>query len=467
MHLVVIHYHWRPGGVRQVVETLLPALRAEPAFGFSRVTLVSGEPPPDDWRHVLPDVHWVTEPAFGYVSENPAATTWDRVRTASMALLRGADERTLVLLENAAVGRNAALAPAVAEACRSTGAWLFCHHHDFFFDARWDRWPEFAAAGIATFDEAWAAAFPAGERIRHGVVSAVDSRALGLPHWPNPVEPRGAVEPATMWLRARLRTDAPVWLLPCRLLRRKNVAEAVLAARVLAPEAVVATTGGASSAQEAPYAAAIAELPGLHTGLAAERGSPSVFALMAAAERVVVPSLFEGFGLPAREACGLGRPVLVRRAALAGVDVPGAHVYDDLVVPWDLLDREAELGRQRALWTEFRRKIPADVPVGDPFDRLGADTVAFSRLTLTGQLRVLSHPAVVLGEAARLYNPWLAKMAAPEQKSRGSAEPARAGLTPALVDAWQTSGPPPAPTRPDASRLALTHHHPILWHLRT
>ncbi|OYV85625.1 MAG: hypothetical protein B7Z73_13210, partial [Planctomycetia bacterium 21-64-5] len=39
------------------------------------------------------------------------------------------------------------------------------------------------------------------------------------------------------WLSEQLGDDAPVWLMPCRLLRRKNLAEALLLARWLRPEA--------------------------------------------------------------------------------------------------------------------------------------------------------------------------------------------------------------------------------------
>ena len=43
MQLVIIHYHWRPGGVRQVVENLLPVLTHDQDLAISGLTLAAGE----------------------------------------------------------------------------------------------------------------------------------------------------------------------------------------------------------------------------------------------------------------------------------------------------------------------------------------------------------------------------------------------------------------------------------------
>ncbi|MFM8717229.1 MAG: hypothetical protein ACKOF3_10710, partial [Spartobacteria bacterium] len=43
-HLLVVHYHWRPGGVRRVVELTLPDIAAAAGDALS-VTLLSGGAP--------------------------------------------------------------------------------------------------------------------------------------------------------------------------------------------------------------------------------------------------------------------------------------------------------------------------------------------------------------------------------------------------------------------------------------
>ena len=100
-----------------------------------------------------------------------------------------------------------------------------------------------------------------------------------------------------------------MWLLPCRLLRRKNIAEALLLTRWLRPEAWLVTTGGVSSAEEQAYAdglAAAAQTHGWRLRLGILHGDesqkPSVPELLAASEAVLLTSLQEGFGLPYLEA---------------------------------------------------------------------------------------------------------------------------------------------------------------------
>jgi hypothetical protein len=46
---------------------------------------------------------------------------------------------------------------------------------------------------------------------------------------------------------------APLWVVPCRVLRRKNIGEALLITRWLRPEAHLVVTGSASSSDEVPY----------------------------------------------------------------------------------------------------------------------------------------------------------------------------------------------------------------------
>ena len=61
--LVVVHYHFRPGGVRRVLELLLPEL----AKRFKKITLLGGESPDADWgraiRSTIPRLRVVIAPA--------------------------------------------------------------------------------------------------------------------------------------------------------------------------------------------------------------------------------------------------------------------------------------------------------------------------------------------------------------------------------------------------------------------
>jgi hypothetical protein len=202
-------------------------------------------------------------------------------------------------------------------------------------------------------------------------------------------------------------------------MRRKNIAEAVLLARWLAPGANVVTTGGPSSAEERSYASHLSEVAKRHgwpLGLSVLEGdvvsAPSVAALMACADVVVSTSLSEGFGLAAYEASAAGRPVLARATADLAVSAPqGAIVYGDVMVQGDLFDRRAELGRQERRWQAWRQMLPAEAqPFAvrpDCLDK-GSGCAVFSRLTLSAQTEVLAHPAADLRAALDSLNPQLA-----------------------------------------------------------
>ena len=75
-HLLILHYHLRPGGVRRVIEMYLPALAASGAF--DTITLAVGEAADRAWEEPLKAslagvnfrIH--VEPALGYLTERAA-----------------------------------------------------------------------------------------------------------------------------------------------------------------------------------------------------------------------------------------------------------------------------------------------------------------------------------------------------------------------------------------------------------
>lgn len=507
MHLLIVHYHWRPGGVRQVVESALADLASDPRLGVQEIVLAAGVPPPPSWERAARAavagravLRWIVDPLLAYVAEWPEGPA-DRsaeLEARAARMVRSLPEPRMVLLENPAVGRHPLIGPAFAAACAAAGTPLVCHHHDFFFDGRWERWPEWTACGTRSLAQALAAAVPAGPGIHHLAVSARDAAwlaRLARPETaalcPNPVvrlAPRPEeTDRATVWLRRELRTDAPVWLLPCRLLRRKNIVEAVLAARLLAPEAVVATTGAVSSLAEARYAEVVTGAAGaagaggwrLLVGIlagprTAGREPPGMDALMAASAAVVVTSLFEGFGLPVVEAAALGVPCLARRGACPDRAAPaGTAVYDELWVPRELAGGPAERARQETAWARWRSALPPEVAamVADPPWWQGEGSVAFSRLTLQGQIEVLH--ACASPEAAAALRPLNPGLAAPARRSAAADPPPATTLASALADvlaaSTMRSAGAPVPHRPDATgdglagRLLWANHFPLLW----
>lgn len=409
--------------------------------GVSNVVLAAGEAPDSTWlnhfRRLLQPwpVDCVIEPAVKYVSEQERnAPTLDSLRRFFSGLLGHGE--WVVWAHNLGLGRNLPLASALQDACTASGATLVMHHHDWWFDNRWTRWAEMRRTGFATLPRVANAVFGKSVNCFHAAINQADARVLkhqfgARAEWlPNPgrptsAPPRREVAQARKWLTARLGDDAPVWLMPCRLLRRKNVAEALLLARWLHPDARLVTTGGPSSKDEEPYGDALrvtAEEQGwrLHLSVLAgpnEADKPSVASLLECSEAVLLTSLQEGFGLPYLEATAARKPLLARALPnvmpdLAQLGFRFPHTYPEIMVDSSLFDLRGERSRQEQLYKRWKAALPAEArrwAGTPPLLRLGSGPVPFSRLTLTAQLELLSVPPEVSWAACAELNLLLKK----------------------------------------------------------
>ena len=435
--LVVAHYHLRPGGVRRVIETALPRIAG--AGRMDRVVLAVGEAADTSWISQLRSSLSGTpleiriHPEFLYWSEQkPTADSLQKICAGVLQECGGAE--AVLWAHNLGLGRNIPLALAWAEAVRTNGSILISHHHDFFFDNRWSRWSEMLASGISSLEDAARAVFPVGKNIVHVAINRSDLECLsegfgaGAVWIPNSVAPvqHSAPEEKSVpaWVASRTGSRAPYWLFPCRLMRRKNIAEAVLLARWLSPEAHVITTGAMTSLDELGYSerlAAASKRNGWNLDLSILDGvadHPPISALIARAEAVLLTSLQEGFGLPYLEAAAGGRPLLARSLSNVMPDLVsmGLHAplsYEEVYVPLDAFDSRAEMSRQRRLSDLWRSTLPAeavefcDEPV---FLRRPGEVVPFSRLTFSAQEEVLSRPPAEWDSILSCVNPDLAAL---------------------------------------------------------
>lgn len=518
MKLIIVHYHLRPGGIRRIIELATPHLLRQSGGALREVVLAVGEAEDAKWTGQFRDllapvpVEVFTEPAFGYFSEQrrPPAAIRQHLRAALAKLLAGASrENTVVWAHNLGIARNLILTRELAAACERRGVPLLAHHHDWWFDNRWSRWPEMRRCGVRTLAQAAATVFPAAKHVRHLTINHADARILE-PHlrervtWlPNltertPPPPRARVRAAADWLQGKLGDhDAPVWMLPCRLLRRKNVAEALLLTHWLRPEAWLVTTGGISSADEQAYARKLDAAARQHhwrlrLGVLAgdEARKPAVAELVAASECVMLTSIQEGFGLPYLEAAASRRPLIARAIPniapdLAQFGFQFPQCYEEVLVSPDLFDWRAERRRQLRLFAAWKQRLPraCRVLAGEPVVLRQEDNsspVPFSRLTLTAQLEVLAHPARESWEHCAPLNPFLARW-----RKRASAGRLQITPWPGTADGWLSGpayarrwadalarSPRPAPTQPAAVatqrdfiqwKLGAEHLFPLLW----
>lgn len=440
----MVHYHLRPGGIRRVIELAVPHLVRQSPQPITQITFAIGEAADRNWSdpfiRQLPGIRvkFFVERAFSYLSEQrvaPARIT-AQIRGALGKLFADADSADcLVWAHNLGVGRNLILARELAAACAKRDLPLVSHHHDWWFDNRWSRWPEMRNAGFRTLAAAAEAVFPTSGRVVHAAINQADAavlqrhfgkRSVWLPNLTelSPPAPKPRVRAARNWLRQKLGGNgAPVWLFPCRTLRRKNIAEALLLTRWLRPEAWLVVTARASSAGEQPYFQALERAAQkqrwpLHLGILAgnESGKPSVGELLAASEAVLLTSVQEGFGLPYLEAAAAARPLIARRLSNIAPDLDQfgfrfPQSYGEILIAPDLFDWSAERARQNKWLQLWRAALPAIARrfVSPPpwLSVEDKSPVPFSRLTLTAQLQVLASPVTDSWAACAPLNPLL------------------------------------------------------------
>ena len=521
MKLIIVHYHLRPGGIRRVIELATPHLVREAPRPITRVLLATGQRADEEWHEQfsrrLPDVpvEVFVERSFNYLSEQRASprSITAHMRHALEKLLTDADAgNCLVWAHNLGVGRNLLLSRELVSACAARDISLVSHHHDWWFDNRWTRWPEMRRFGFRTLTSPAHAVFPQTDILIHAAINHADAaileghcgkRALWLPNLtePAPQLPAAHVCVARRWLENRLaHGDDPVWFLPCRTLRRKNIAEALLLTRWLRPEAWLVVTGAASSADEAPYFRALETAAHQHhwrlrLGVLAgdESRKPGVAELFAASEAVLLTSIQEGFGLSYLEAASAQRPLIARRLPNIAPDLDRfgfrfPQAYDEIFVTPDLFNWRSECARQARLLRDWRAAMPSPVrelvslpPV------LAAERpcpVPFSRLTLTAQIEVLVRPTRESWEACVALNPFLE-----EWRSRAAVGRLRVTPWPRTAKRW-LGGDAYARRFFDALRARPRHHfrrfsavmlqtefiekklatvnlYPLLWNKRT
>jgi glycosyltransferase involved in cell wall biosynthesis len=262
-------------GVSVVAETWR---RCFEALGF-RTTTVAGDGPVD---HLVP--------GLAIDADGPPST---EELTAALA---GAD---LVVVENLlTIPLNLAAARAVVDVLRGRPALL--HHHD----PPWQR-PRFAHINeLPADDPAWRHVTitrrTAAELAEHGIAAEVVYNAVEI-------EPAGDAAATRLRVSLDVDPDRPLLLHPVRAIERKDVPAALALARA------VDGTYWLSGPAEEGYGPTLDRLLD-------EAGVPVVrhpfdatekAAAYAAADAVVYPSTWEGFGLPPVEAALVRRPIAV------------------------------------------------------------------------------------------------------------------------------------------------------------
>lgn len=439
-NLVLFHYHLLRGGVRTALLRSLQCLAQKGWFTHRKLFLVVGRLDrarsfAHSLKALIADVEVIVDPRLDYrdapwPDEKSFRKEAERLRDALLAL---GGESAVFWLHNPTLGKNPAVTAAWKEAAEKAWADGLPHHflyhvHDFPKCGRvennmrlhrcWehgglhDFYPEVPNAAYAVLNFT--------DRGRLLACGVSPHRVFWLPNvllpptipWPD-VGPtrkqavRSALSRYAMENHYVFDPRRPQWLLPVRLIRRKNVLEALFLAAVQPEVPQVLITLDATSAQEKPYAEQVKRfvrenrLPCL-IGFGAELvGTAFSFEeLMSWSDAVITTSLIEGFGFAFLEGPLLGRPLLGRnlpevKADFALAGFPIEPLYEQLLVEVAASDR-SRLRMKGRRFAEFYQRLGPTLSKEDVYRFLsrldtvyGEAEIDFGMLDLSAQKDLL------------------------------------------------------------------------------
>ncbi len=433
--LVILHYHFLPGGVSGVVQAAVQALRRYEA-GIGRITLAAAAFPERGFAAPGSELAAERIPELGYleVRDLPRAVVAAEGRRLAESLLRRFGSGNAVWwVHNHHLGRNPVFTQAILEVARSGRQPLLLQIHDFPECGRYDSLARLRR-GLA------APPYPVGPSVRYALINRRDLAVLreagvpaGMLHLlENPLETGGESGGAAMGAQAGGPTAAPagtssaatfaevrrelgladagrpLLLCPVRCIRRKNLLEAALLCRLHPDPADLVVTLPGVSAEEREYSDLVRRAfrrgwaAGVFgAGLRLEAKGLGLEPLFQASDLVLSASVQEGFGYPFLQSLVWGRPLLARELdVLEGMrelfDGQPAGFYREVRAP-------LAAGPRRRLRQAYRRKLERLASTGvlsaetaaelgqrlESVGGAGESAVEFSFLPAAAQLELL------------------------------------------------------------------------------
>ena len=459
MNVAIVHYHLNRGGVTQVIVNHLRALDTSlSGHGGFRVALIYGGRC-EGWPVALGEelagielsLHEIPELDYDSGGEAKAEVLANRLK-GTLQRLGLSPEDTLLHVHNHSLGKNVSLPGAVLQLARC-GYPLLLQIHDFAEDFRPENYRHLVdSVTSGAFQKLPNVLYAQAPHIHYAVLNSRDYTMLGkagvvtshLHALPNPIAPPGRL-PSRTEARRKLESRLAVptghryFLYPVRGIRRKNIGEALLWARLAGGRAIMGLTLAPLNPVEIPSyrrwqaLASQGRIPCLFE--VGESEGLSYLANLAAADSILTTSVSEGFGMVFLESWLVKRPLVGRDLPEITADFVQAGVQLDglssqLLVPIDLID-----------WSDFQQSLQAHFnevlaayggdPVSDKWfhDRVNAlvqpqAAVDFALLDSRLQRQVLEAASQHrICERIRKLNPTIEKALTMDQEDRtGSVE---------------------------------------------
>lgn len=439
MIVVILHSHYERGGVTQVVENHVRALRD--SGQFERIVLATGGRHSGLSTETLQEVELINLDGFDYDTISGVDHTLDGVnhKTEEWSVADGlhvadlATRQQRMLLEfkrklldhglgvdgtllhwhNHSLGKNTAV-PGVIQTLASEGWRILLQVHDFAEDYRPENYRGLVFATRATSkQEVDQYLYPQHDRIHYATLTRADSCVLEhlgvhrdrLHYLPNSVTaPQGdsfsQEEARTNVLNVmKLPCDARWSLYPVRGIRRKNIGELLLLARWGDRNRYMGLTLKPSTALERRsydrWKCVAADVSNRTVFDAGESPDLTLMQNISAADYVVSTSVAEGFGMAFLEPWLLGRGVIARRLSTVADDFEHSGVdlrsfYDSIPIPgnnsWlNECRREIRDSRMKA-WSLLPEAFRPSIELSDDETE---ETIDFAKLTPQRQVKVL------------------------------------------------------------------------------
>lgn len=438
--LAVFHYHLNPGGVTSVILLGLRSLLSEGGIPeIEEIALISGgeEVREKPFREALVHLQPLAKergirlfhqslPEIGYASAGEDPSADEEASLALAAKLAELFPRHIWWIHNHHLGKNPRFTRALLHTARKRPEQvIFFQIHDFPENGRLANWRHLKERTPQNL-------YPGGPGVYYLTINERDRgilTAAGLPeervfHLPNPVDPQApppspGQEKIKPLFEKHFGPEFPGYLpgrpwaiYPVRTIRRKNVLEAALGARLFPGGVNLLTTLPGHSDQEKGYSGLTEELyrdgtiPGLW-GTGTWRGpeAPGFEEFAQAGDLVFSASLQEGFGYFYIDAFRWRKPLFSRKLdileeLLPHLPGPRIRLYDRLWVP----PEKGWILRWESHWEHQRQEL--DKLLGD-WNPLKPDTCPFlssrgfdfSALTPEDQAALLRRAA---GDAAFL-----------------------------------------------------------------
>ncbi len=408
---IQIHYHYRHGGVKQVIDRYAELCRSC-SNGIIRTLLLCSL---EDDKPGIFHSEIIDEPLFDYTTFE-SSQEFNRIkdllqsRIESVIASPGIQYPVAILFHNVSLGKNVAASVAFTETARKYGCdriRFFSIVHDFAEEGRKEMLDIICKVRNwrKTIDEELHCA---GAPVEYIVPGKRSYNILSRLHFPVRLLPNSVrtgkvqlnMEQLTSQLNALSNAQEtafdmskPVWYCSSRIIRRKNIIETVLLSRLLGTALVLGPEG--TSHHDRMLCKSLNDIARKYqlnllvnpAGCECFRNHqedvvPAMYALSSAA---VSTSVAEGFGFGLYESYIYSKPLLGRRPR--GFDyvcnVKSDHLYEMLPVPSEYIDIQLLIDRY---YETFGRNAETDKKA----DRItNADVLDFADLDIQMQKELL------------------------------------------------------------------------------